>query len=105
MNFPLCEDLLLFSAERQRAFGLDSSDIPQIPRLLKTIFHPIEARRNEIRSHLSVPAAKSSDWPPRSAGTRRLAFNRAHLRARRARLSLMRARRNSREPRNALSIP
>jgi len=33
---------------------------------LKAIFRPIEARRNEIRSHLSVPAAKSSDWPPRS---------------------------------------
>ena len=30
-------------------------------------------------SHLSVPATKSSDWPPRSAGTRRLAFIRAHL--------------------------
>src|SRR6202049_2424737 len=50
------------------------TDIPQIPGLLRVIFCPIESRRNEIRSHLTVLAAKSLDWPPRSVGTRRLAF-------------------------------
>jgi hypothetical protein len=55
------------------------ADIPQIPGLLRVIFRPIEARRNEIRSHLTVLAAKSLDWPPRSVGTRRLAFIGSHL--------------------------
>jgi len=39
----------------------------------------IEARRNEIRSQPRLFEARSSGRPPRSAGTRCLAFIKAHL--------------------------
>jgi hypothetical protein len=45
----------------------DLTDILQIARLLKAIFRPIEARCNELRLALTVPAAKSPEWPPQSA--------------------------------------
>jgi hypothetical protein len=50
MNFSLCF-VALFGWQRQRA-----STHPTFLgfRLLKAIFRPIEARRNEIRSHLIV---------------------------------------------------
>jgi hypothetical protein len=69
-EFEAHNDLRLLQSHRQLACVAKtaSTDICQIPGLLRVIFCPIEARSTKIDWQLNVPVTKSSDWLPQRAG-------------------------------------